>query len=160
MKKILSAIIITAASSQALAAAPGGADCGWGNMLWKGQSGLPMHILASWTNGTTGNATFGMTSGTNGCSASGTLTYGGNAWFDFSSLMDEFSEDIARGDGEVLSTFVVSAGVEPQDRTAFKQALHEHFDDIFTSANVTAEKVLENITAVIKRDEKLSRYVS
>ena len=160
MKKLLSALVITAASSQAFAVVPGGPDCGWGNMLWKGESGLPMHILASWTNGTTGNATFGMTSGTNGCSSSGTLTYGGNALIDLSSLMDEFSEDVARGDGEVLSAFVVSAGVEAQDRAAFKQALHSNFDEIFTSANVTTEEVLENIAAVIGQNEDLAKYAS
>jgi hypothetical protein len=37
-------------------------------MLFEGQRGTPAHFLASTTNGTSGNATFGMTSGTNGCS--------------------------------------------------------------------------------------------
>ena len=160
MKKLLATLVISAASSQAMAVAPGGPDCGWGNMLFQGQSGLLYHTLASYTNGTTYNATFGMTSGTNGCSTSGTLTYGGSSMVDISSLMDEFSEDIARGEGEVLSAFVVSIGVEMQDREAFKKELHNNFAEIFTSADVTAEEVVENIATVIRQDEALAKYVS
>ena len=79
---------------------------------------------------------------------------------DISSLMDEFSEDIARGEGEVLSAFVVSIGVEMQDREAFKKELHNNFAEIFTSADVTAEEVVENIATVIRQDEALAKYVS
>ena len=77
MKKCIASIILLTASSTAFAEAPGGPNCGWGNMLFDGTSGLGNHVFASTTNGTSGNATFGMPSGTNGCSANGTLTYGG-----------------------------------------------------------------------------------
>ncbi|NRA41694.1 MAG: DUF3015 domain-containing protein [Pseudomonadales bacterium] len=160
MKKLLASIVITAASSQAMAVAPGGPNCGWGNMLFEGQSGLLYHALASYTNASTYNGTLGMTSGTNGCSTSGTLTYGGDKMVDISSLLDEFSEDVARGDGEVLTAFVVSIGVDAADREAFKQELHNNFDQIFTSANVTAEEVVNNIASVISADESLAKYVS
>ena len=74
MKRILLGSLLSIASLSAFAQAPGGPNCGWGNMLFEGQSGLPAHFVASTTNGTSGNATFGMTSGTNGCSTKGTLT--------------------------------------------------------------------------------------
>ena len=160
MKRTLMALTLAAASAASFAEAPGGGDCGWGNMLFKGQSGLLYHTLASWTNGTTGNATFGMTSGTNGCSSTGTLSYGGAAMIDLSALMDEFSEDVARGDGEVISALAVSMGVEAQDRPAFKAQLHDNFDTIFPSANVTAEEVMSSVVDVIAHDEKLAKYVS
>lgn len=65
-------------------------------MLFKGQSGTTSHVLAAITNGSTGNNTFGMTFGTNGCSTKGTLTYGGKEMIDVSMIMDEFSEGVAR----------------------------------------------------------------
>ncbi|WP_421711940.1 DUF3015 family protein [Alcanivorax sp.] len=67
MKKTLIAATLLGASTSAMAVAPGGPGCGWGNMLFEGNSGLPMHLLATIVNGTSGNATFGMTTGTNGC---------------------------------------------------------------------------------------------
>ena len=95
MKKLLLGTLLVAISSTALAEAPGGPSCGWGNMLFKGQRGMASHFVASTTNGTSGNATFGMTSGTNGCSTNGTLTYGGKPMLVGSNMMDELSEDMA-----------------------------------------------------------------
>ena len=160
MKRLLIGLTFAAASASSFAAAPGGPNCGWGNMLFDGQSGILYHTLASYTNGTTGNATFGMTSGTNGCSADGTLSYGGKAVVDVSALMDEFSEDIAKGDGEVLSAFAISMGVEKEDRAAFKAALHNNFDAIFPSADVTTEDVLSSIWEVVGQNKDLEKYVS
>lgn len=157
MKKILAGAVLISASMSSFAVAPGGPDCGWGNMLFKGQSGLPQHILASITNGTTGNASFGMTSGTNGCSTSGTLTYGGQALV---GVFDEFSEDAARGEGEALTAVSVSYGIEKQDRAAFAKLVHENFASLFPNANVTAEDVHQQIVELMRGDVRLAKYVS
>ena len=107
MKRILIGTVLAAASMNVFAVAPGGPGCGWGNMLFEGQSGLPSHLIASITNGTSGNATFGMTSGTNGCDTSGRLAYNGKPMLVLSSIMSELSEDVARGEGEALTTYAV-----------------------------------------------------
>ncbi|MGZ7153809.1 DUF3015 family protein, partial [Streptococcus pyogenes] len=67
MKKLLASALLLTASSVTLA---GPAGCGLGstyvfpdaNQWWQ-------HVLAATTNGTSGNQTFGMTSGTLGCEA-------------------------------------------------------------------------------------------
>ena len=87
MKKTLIAAALLGASTSAMAVAPGGPGCGWGNMLFEGQSGMPMHLLATLVNGTTGNATFGMTTGTNGCDTSGALTYSGQSLLGMTGVM-------------------------------------------------------------------------
>lgn len=159
MKKllVLSALL---ASSSVLAEAPGGPNCGWGNMLFEGQSGTPSHIVASTTNGSTGNATFGMTSGTNGCSTKGTLTYGGKEMIDVSMFMDEFSEDVARGDGEAITAVAVSLNIKAEDRDTFKQAMHNNFDKLFPSSDVTTEHVVSNMFEVMHANKDLAKYVS
>lgn len=158
--RILVGTVLLSASMSSFAVAPGGDDCGWGNMLFEGQSGLPSHVIASITNGTTGNATFGMTSGTNGCSANGTLTYGGKSMIDLSSVMDEFSEDVARGDGEVLTAVAVSLGIDEHDRADFKAAMHNNFDTLFPTANVTTEQVVESMFTIMRDDSELAKYTS
>lgn len=160
MKRTLAGVILSVAAVSAHAEAPGGPDCGWGNMIFDGQSGLPAHFFASWTNGTTGNATFGMTSGTNGCSHNGTITYGGQKWLGMASIMDEFSEDVARGEGDALKAVAVSMGIEQGDRAHFAKVLHENFDNIFTSSSVTAQEVVENIESVMSQDEQLKKYAA
>lgn len=56
MKRILLGTLFAAASFNAFADAPGGAGCGWGNMLFKGQRGVATHVVAATTNGTSCSA--------------------------------------------------------------------------------------------------------
>lgn len=160
MKKLMLAIALSGAASTTFAAAAGGEGCGWGNMLFDGQSGTASHVLALTTNGTSGNNTFGVTFGTNGCSASGTISYGGKEMINVSAVMDEFSEDVARGDGEVVTALAVSLGIAPEDRAAFKATLHNNFDTLFPSENVTTEDVLAAMWSVMQQDPQLAKYFS
>jgi len=160
MKKIIGSVILLAASSTAMAVAPGGPNCGWGNLLFTGASGLPSHIVAVTTNGTSGNATFGMTSGTNGCSVDGKLTYGGRDMVQVSAIMDEFSEDTARGHGEALDAVAVMIGIERSDRALFSEVMHENFAVIFPSENVTAEQALISVNEVMKANDQLAKYAA
>ncbi|HBY84466.1 MAG TPA: hypothetical protein DEO86_01190 [Colwellia sp.] len=157
MKKLLIASTLLISTS-ALADAPGGQTCGWGNMLFAGQSGTPSHVLAVTTNGSTGNNTFGMSFGTNGCSTKGTLTYGGKEMIDVSMIMDEFSEDVARGDGEALTAVAVSLGVAEADRDLFKSTLHNNFNTLFPSEEATTEHVVSSMFTLMKNDENLAKY--
>jgi len=163
MKKIIAGLVIIGAStlsttSIAGVAAGGAAGCGWGNALFKGQSGMPSHVIAGITNVTFGNQTFGMTTGTNGCSTDGALGYGGQSVV--SSIMDEFSEDVARGEGDAMNTVAVVYGVEANDRDAFAKTMHENFSTLFPSENVTADELMTSIEEVMKADATLSKYVA
>ena len=99
-----------------------------------------------------------MTSGTNGCSTSGKLTYGGKNVV--SSIMNEFSEDVARGEGDALNTVAVVYGVAPADRDTFAQVMHENFNVIFPNENVTADEMMASIEAVMKNDSRLAKYAA
>jgi len=157
MKNLLIGAALLASSSIAFADAPGGPNCGWGNMLFKGQSGIAPHFLASTTNGTSGNATFGMTSGTNGCSVDGKLTYGGKAMVG--AMLDEFTADVAVGQGEALTAVAVAYGVASEDRAAFAALAHNNFSVLFPSENVTANEVTASLEALMKSDASLAKYV-
>ena len=159
MKKIITGLVLLSASTIVNAGAAGGdGGCGWGNALFKGQSGMASHVLAGITNVTTGNNTFGMTTGTNGCSVTGTLGYGGQSVV--SSIMDEFSEDVARGEGDAMDTVAVVYGVDAQDRDTFAKVMHENFTTLFPSEDVTAEEMMASIEEVMKDDATLSKYVA
>jgi hypothetical protein len=158
MKKLIGTAILMAASSSAYAVAPGGGGCGWGNLLFEGQTGTASHVIAVTTNGTSGNNTFGMTTGTNGCETDGSLTYGGSSLF--AGIMNEFSEDVAAGQGEALNAVAVMMGVQPEDRATFAQVTHKNFNVLFPREDVTAEEVMISLQAVMKADKRLAKYVS
>ena len=157
IKNMLSGALLLTTSSLAIAVAPGGPSCGWGNLLFEGSSGHARHLFAYTTNGTF-NQTFGMTSGTNGCSVNGTLSYGGKAMV--SSIMEEFSEDVAQGQGDAVNAVAVSMGVEKNDRLHFAKVMHDNFSTLFPSADVTSDEVYESVISVMQGDETLSKYAS
>ena len=158
MKKIIAGLVLISASSVANAGAAGGSGCGWGQALFTGQSGTATHVLAGITNASTGNNTFGMTTGTNGCTTNGTLSYGGQSVV--SSIMNEFSEDVARGEGDALDTVAIVYGVEANDRDTFAKVMHENFTTLFPSEDVTAEEMMSSIEDLMKSDATLSKYVA
>lgn len=160
MKKVVLAALLLGSSMSAQAVAPGGPGCGWGNMLFEGHAGLPVHLLATIVNGTSGNATFGMTSGTNGCDTSGALTYGGQSLLAMEGVMEEVAQDMAVGEGEALTALAVSMGIAEQDRSRFNALMHENFAAIFPNQDVTAEQVMGNIVAVMRQDQELASYLS
>jgi len=157
MKKIIAGLVLLSASSVANAGAAGGNDCGWGQALFEGQTGPAPHVLGLTTNGTSGNNTFGVTTGTNGCSSSGTLTYGGQNMV--SAIMNEFTEDVARGEGDALNTVAIVYGVEQKDRKTFAKVMHENFAVLFPTEDVTADEMMASIEELMKADDRLSKYV-
>ena len=158
MKKMLAGLVLLSASSVAMAGAAGGnGGCGWGNALFAGQSGKATHVLAGITNALFGNNTFGMTTGTNGCDSSGSLSYGGKNVV--SSIMNEFSEDVARGEGDAMNTVAVLYGVEPTDRDTFASVMHENFAVLFPSEDVTVENMIVSMEDVMKADPTLAKYL-
>ena len=159
MKKFLAVIALSTISSAAFADAAGGNGCGWGQILFDGQSGPASHVLGLTTNSSTGNNTFGVTTGTNGCTSSGTITYGGKSMVAVGNHMDEFSEDVARGDGEVLTAVAVTLGVAPEDRAHFKETMHVNFGTLFPTQDVSQEEVLANMWQVLAADDTLNEYI-
>jgi hypothetical protein len=75
-------------------------------------------------------------------------------------MMNELSEDMAKGQGEALTTYAVVLGVAPEDRAHFSAVTHEHFQQIFSKADVTAEDVHTNTLAVLKNDPRLAKYAT
>lgn len=157
MKPLLIGSLMMSVSSLAMATDTG-PGCGWGSMLFEGQSGVASHVVAATTNGTSGNNTFGMTSGTNGCDTSRTIDYSGTSAVVFHN-MDRLSSDIAKGDGEILSTVASVMGIEERDVATFKRVMHENFSNLYPSSDVTSEQVVQAIIAAMATDKTLAKYV-
>lgn len=133
--------------------------CGVGTILFEGQKGIAPQVLAVTTNGTLGNQTFGISSGTLGCTQEGVVRSPTKVRMLLMSSLDSLAVDVARGDGETLASLASLLAVEEGDRARFFVALQDNFVRIFPSENVTAEEVLVSMNAVLAEDPVLSRYV-
>ena len=137
-----------AASSSFAADRYGTAGCGLGSMLFGDEKGA-VQIFAATTNGTFGNQTFGMTSGTSNC--------GGSPFFSTNERLREFvganldnlAKDVAMGQGESLETLTELLQISPAQRPAVFAKLKDNFTKIFPSEKVQMADVLDNIVMVI-----------
>jgi len=160
MKKLLISSLVIASFSSAGAFAKDSTGCGLGSMVWDGQSGIAPQVLAVTTNGTSGNQTFGITSGTLGCSSDGVINSAQKLSMFTGSNMENLARDMSVGHGESLETMAELMGVEEADKGAFFTATKENFGKIFSSENVTAEDVIASVKDVMKSDASLSKYTA
>jgi len=153
MKKLIAGALLMGASTLAFAQ-PG---CGVGAMVWKGQSGIAPHVLAATTNGTFGNQTFGMTTGTLGCQTNEAVQ---SMAMYMDSNIDKVARDMSRGSGENLDTLAVLLGVDEADRDSFRKVLQDNFATIFPSSDTTSGEAVDAIVALLEKDDSLSKYVA
>jgi hypothetical protein len=152
------ALAVPAASAQEDETASS-AGCGLGTMLFDGQSGIGPQVLAVTTNGTSGNQTFGITSGTLGCTKDGVVRPPAEVRILLMSSLDNLATDVARGEGETLTSLASVMAIDEADQPRFFVSLQENFVRIFPDENVTADEVITSINAVMAEDEVLARYV-
>ncbi|WP_417594362.1 DUF3015 family protein [Oceanospirillum sp.] len=158
MKKLIAGAILLTSSSMAFAAGNHGpAGCGLGSeVLFPDASKWHEHVLAATTNATSGNQTFGMTSGTLGCQdANGPLQLS-LAFID--NNMDQLAADAAKGQGESLAALAEVMGIQAQDTVAFNSAVQSNFDNIF-AAEGTSGSAFEAMKAAMAKDASLQKYL-
>lgn len=154
MKKIIAGALLAASSTMAFA---GPAGCGLGTaVVFKDANEWHEHVLAATTNGSSGNQTFGMTSGTLGCEAANGPLAGVQTFMD--NNMDQLAMDVAKGQGETLAALAEIIGVEATDQTTFNTKLQASFDTMFSS-EATSETAYQAMKDTMQSDLVLKKYL-
>ena len=154
----LSIIAVTFPTGIALADNVGG--CGWGSKLFDGQKGIAPQVLAVTTNGTSGNQTFGISSGTSGCSQNGTVS---SAWKTAAYIdgnMNRLARDVSRGEGESIGALASLLNIPASEQPAFAATLQNHFGEIFANSSVDSNTVVSSLRNVLQGDANFSRYAA
>jgi hypothetical protein len=112
------------------------AGCGLGALVFGNDEDRVKQVLASTTNGTFGNQTFAITTGTLGCNP------------------EAFAKDASRGGGETIEH--LSAIMGCPDATAVGATLQQHFKAVFTGHDLTSDQITDNLFRVIKQDAALA----
>jgi hypothetical protein len=159
MKKLIVALSLVAAlPTAALAASDNVGGCGVGSLIFKGQSGVAPQILAVTTNGSFGNQTFGITTGTLGCSADGVVHSNIKTAMFIDGNKDQLARDMSVGSGETLASLSHLLGVEEKDQAAFNRLTKDNVARIFTTDSVATEQVISSLREVLASDATLSHY--
>ncbi len=146
MKKIIvSVVAVLALGTAASATINNQTGCGLGSQIIKDDSSAVMLSIQATLNGTSGNQTFGITSGTSGCTKTKLVMNERAAEF-VASNMDQLAKDVAVGHGESVNTLAELLAVE--DKVAFAASLQSNYNAIYTSQNAKMADVLDNIATV------------
>ena len=142
------------------ASADSAAGCGLGTQIMEGKSGLVFHVLAATTNGTFGNQTFGMTTGTLGCKADGPVTASAELKSFASANLDQLAVEMAAGEGEALTALASLYKIDVSDRASFYALTKSNYGTIISSDAVTAGDMLASLQTLMAHDARLARYVA
>ena len=160
MKKIAFAIVGAFGLMGSVQAASNNVGCGLGSQVFDGQSGVAPQALAATTNGSSGNQTFGITSGTLGCSKDGVVQASLELDRFVSHNMDQLSFDISAGKGETLNAVSEILGVADGDREHLFSTLKDSFAQIYPDASVSSSDVTIAMLKAISADASLAGYAS
>ena len=141
MKKIIS--LIAALGLTTAVYANENTGCGLGSLIIHNQHAVALQVLAATTNGTSGNQTFGITSGTSNCAKPNNYVSNDKLNKFVSENMDELAMDISAGKGETLETVAKLMNVE--NTQEFSAKLQANFSNIYSSQDVTSATVIDSI---------------
>lgn len=133
-------------------------SCGWGSKVFQGQRGLAPQVLGATTNGTSGNQTFAISSGTSGCTQDGAVSSTWKTAMFIDGNKEKLAQDMSKGNGEALQSLAQLIGVKDADKAAFYRATKENFAQIFGSDSATAEQIAAGLKQVLAADSSLAQY--
>jgi hypothetical protein len=159
MRKILIAVVLSTVPAFAFAQQNNIGTCGWGAKLFDGQSGIAPQVLAVTTNGTSGNQTFGITTGTSGCTQDGVVKSTWKTAMFIDGNKERLARDMSIGSGETLDSLAHLIGVREEDRAAFNRVVQANVSLIFPSDSTTDQAVVA-LKAVLGSDRELAQYAA
>jgi len=116
------------------------AGCGIGYLLFgKSSNEKGSQILASLTNNIIGDQTFGITSGTSGCTEDELLKI--NEVFAAVNL-NNLAEEMAKGSGEYVTAFASLLGADETTRPILLSFFQENYEQLFPSEETTTIEML------------------
>ena len=124
--------------------------CGLGTTIFKNSAddSTVLQAFQATTNGTLGNQTFGVTSGTSECQKPAKFVDNERLNEFVYANLDNLAKDIASGEGETLETLAELMSVPQVERAGFYENLQVHFNDIFPSSDVEYAHVVDTILMI------------
>jgi hypothetical protein len=156
MKKMLLlsvSVLFGMQAGLAMAANPDtGPGCGLGKLAWgdyKSQKDIAPQVLMATTNGTFGSQTFGISSGTSGCTNDGKVMSEHKATMFAELNFENLSQEMAQGQGEHLASMATLMGVPAQHQGEFFSHAQEHYTSLVKAGEASPVAMVKALNATI-----------
>ncbi len=163
MKKIplvlVAMFVAMAFVSSAFAAGYNAAGCGWGGKVIQ-KNGILDQLGATMLNGSSGNSTFAMTSGTSGCAKMGLVMAEKEQTLFVENNYHGLAKEMAAGEGEDLNTLAGLLGCSADQTHSFAAFTKQNYDSIFKNEQGTPSQMLASLKKGLSNDPALSASCS
>lgn len=141
---ILALLYVPTAVQAAAGVMEGGPGCGLGALLWA-DSISKKHIMQQSfivTTNLTGLQTFGISSGTSGCTNDGVIVWNERAHVFVATHIDDLLQEMAQGSGEHVSALASLLGVPASDHAALFVLLQQDSPELLSSPETLPQSIL------------------
>jgi hypothetical protein len=152
-------VLISVGGVQAAGNPDNGPGCGLGKLAWMdygGQKQIAPQVMMATTNGTFGSQTFGISSGTSGCTNDGVIMKNKHVSMATSSF-DSLRQEMAQGGGEHLASLATLLGVPEKDQPAFFALVQEKYTTLMESEQTTPLAMLQALQAAMAEHPVLAK---
>jgi hypothetical protein len=137
----------------AMAANPDtGPGCGLGKLAWsdyKGQKEIAPQVMMATTNGTFGSTTFGISTGTSGCTNDGKVM-GDSKTIMFAELnFDNLSQEMAQGQGEHLASLATLMGIPAEHHASFFAMTQERYTSLVKAGEASPVAMVKALNEAV-----------
>jgi hypothetical protein len=155
------AVLFGMQAGLALAANPDtGPGCGLGKLAWsdyKGQKEIAPQVLMATTNGTFYSTTFGISSGTSGCTSDGKIMSEQKTTMFAQLNFENLSQEMAQGQGEHLASLATLMGVPAEHQAAFFAMTQDRYTSLVKTGETSPVAMVKAINDAIAKYPVLAK---
>ena|SRR5882724_10518287 len=130
--------------------------CGLGYLLLSNHNDSKLaQVLGVTTNNTYSNQTFGITSGTSGCTEDGAVKLVRQTEVYVEVNFDSLRREMAVGQGEFVDTLTTLLGATDATRPALLKLFRSEYTALFPTANTTPEEMLHRLRIKLADHQEL-----
>lgn len=129
-----------------------GPGCGLGKLAWndyKGQKEIAPQVLMATTNGTFGSNTFGISSGTSGCTNDGKIMSDRKTIMFAELNFDNLSQEMAQGQGEHLASLATLMGVPAERQATFFAMTQERYTSLVKAGEASPVAMVKALNEAV-----------
>lgn len=123
-----------------------GPGCGLGKLAWADSSQketIGGQVMMATTNGTFGSQTFGISSGTSGCSNDGKIFASEKVNVFTAMNFDNLAQEMAQGRGEHLTSLATLMGVPEKNHQVFFAMTQENYTTLVQAGETSPKAVVK-----------------
>ena len=161
---VLGAVAVVAQAGLAMAANPDtGPGCGLGKLAWadyKNQKNIAPQVMMATTNGTFGSGTFGISSGTSGCTNDGQVMADQKTNMFAAMNFENLSQEMAQGKGEHLASLATLMGIPADQHKAFFALTQERYTAMVEAGETSSVALVKALNDAVGKTSVVAQAVS